>query len=85
MQTNCDIFSSEYKSHAKLKEIHAQAQVPDHKLVQEVDTRWNFTFHMFERMIEQHKAVTTTLCFLNRKIYASITQIWNCLKRQWVF
>ncbi|CAB4011938.1 zinc finger BED domain-containing 1-like [Paramuricea clavata] len=58
-------FHQSTKATDKLKEIQAQAQVPDHKLVQEVDTRWNSTFYMFERIIEQHEAVMTTLCLSN--------------------
>ena len=59
-------FHQSTKATDKLKEIQAQVHVPIHKLIQEVDTRWNSTFYMFERIIEQHEAVTTTLCLSNR-------------------
>ena len=40
--------------------------LPDHKLVQQVDTRWNSTYYMVERYLEQHEAIRTTLCLLDR-------------------
>ena len=44
-----------------LKIIQAQLQLPEHQLSQEVCTRWNSTFCMLERLLEQHRAVTTVL------------------------
>lgn len=40
--------------------------IPEHKLIQQVDTRWNSTFYMLERYLEQHEAIKTTLCLLDR-------------------
>ena len=34
--------------------------------MQEVDTRWNSTFYMFERIFEQHAAITTAVCLSSR-------------------
>ena len=39
--------------------------LPDRKLVQQVDTRWNSTYYMVERYLEQHEAIQTTLCLLD--------------------
>ena len=55
-------FHHSSKASEKLTDIQKQLGVPEKKLVQEVDTRWNSTFYMFERMIELHESVTTTLC-----------------------
>ena len=38
---------------------------PNHKLTQDIVTRWNSTFYMFERIVEQNEAICTTLCMLN--------------------
>ncbi|XP_068221932.1 zinc finger BED domain-containing protein 4-like [Palaemon carinicauda] len=32
----------------------------------DVDTRWNSAFYMMERFLEQHEAITTTLCFVGK-------------------
>ena len=40
--------------------------LPDHKLIQQVDTRWNSTYYMLQRYLEQHEAIKTTLCLLDR-------------------
>ena len=54
------------KSSEKVKEIQGQLGIPQHKLIREVETRWNSTYYMFDRIIEQHQAVTTALCLGNR-------------------
>jgi hypothetical protein len=35
-------------------------------LIQEVSTRWDFTYYMMERIVEQYNAITTALCPLDR-------------------
>ena len=42
-----------------LSNIQAQLQVPEHQLSQECSTRWNSTFYMLERFLEQRCAITT--------------------------
>ena len=59
-------FHQSVKATEKLKEVQCQIKLPEHKLIQEVDTRWNSTFYMFERIVEQHQAITTALCLSNR-------------------
>ncbi len=55
-------FHHSAKATDKLREIQKQLGIPEAKLMQEVETRWNSTFYMFKRIIEQQEAVTTTLC-----------------------
>ena len=50
----------------KLRVVQRQIGIQEKKLIQAVETRWNSTFYMFERIVEQHQAVTTALCLLNR-------------------
>ncbi|XP_028414611.1 zinc finger BED domain-containing protein 4-like [Dendronephthya gigantea] len=59
-------FHQSVKATEKLKEVQFQLKLPEHKLIQEVDTRWNSTFYMFERILEQHQAITTALCLNSR-------------------
>ena len=37
----------------KLREIQRQIGLKENKMIQEVETRWNSTFYMLERMVEQ--------------------------------
>lgn len=50
----------------KLHAIQARLDLPDHSLIQQVETRWNSTFYMMERYIEQCEAIRTTLCIQDR-------------------
>ena len=59
-------FHRSVKSAEKLRNVQKQLKVPEHKLVQEVSTRWNSTYLMFERIVEQFEAITTTLCLLGQ-------------------
>ena len=59
-------FHRSVKSAEKLREVQQQLSLPDHKLIQEVSTRWNSTYLMFERVIEQFDGITTALCLTNQ-------------------
>ena len=50
----------------KLRGIHQQLKVAEHKLIQPVDTHWNSVCYMLERLYEQTEAVTTALFLLGR-------------------
>ncbi|XP_059183544.1 E3 SUMO-protein ligase ZBED1-like [Centropristis striata] len=45
----------------KLKMKQEQMNVKQHALIQDVSTRWNSTFHMIERLLEQRWPLTATL------------------------
>ena len=59
-------FHHSAKATDKLREVQKQLGISEGKLIQEVDTRWNSTLYMFQRIIEQQQAVTTTLCLQGR-------------------
>ncbi len=59
-------FHQSVKATEKLKKVQNQLNLPEHKLIQEVDTRWNSTFFMFKLIVEQYDAITTALCLLGR-------------------
>ena len=46
-------FSHSCKATAKLEEIQEKKDLPKHRLIQDVATRWNSTFKMLERLYEQ--------------------------------
>lgn len=55
-------FHRSSKAADKLDSIQSCLKIENHKLIQDVETRWNSVFYMFERLVEQHEAVTTSLC-----------------------
>jgi hypothetical protein len=44
-------FHQSTKASDKLKEVQRQLGVPEAKLIQDVETRWNSTFYMFQRIL----------------------------------
>ena len=60
-------FHRSVKASDRLATVQKQLNLPTHKLIQEVETRWNSTFYMFQQYLEQHNAITTTLCLLDKK------------------
>lgn len=59
-------FHKSSKATDKLTVIQDQLNLPNHRLIQHVDTRWNSVFYMLERYLEQQEAVRTTLCMLDK-------------------
>lgn len=52
----------------KLAQIQQQLGTPVHKLINEVPTRWNSTYQMFERITEQKEAVWVSLASLKTDV-----------------
>lgn len=59
-------FHKSCKATDKLTAIQSRLNIDNHKLIQDVETRWNSAFYMLQRIIEQEEAIRTTLCLLSR-------------------
>ena len=59
-------FHRSCKATNKLTAIQSRLNIDNHKLIQEVETRWNSSFYMLQRIVEQEEAIRTTLCLLSR-------------------
>ena len=54
------------RSTKAMDKLQSQLNIPQHKLIQDVATRWNSVFYMLEQYLEQEEAVRTTLCMMDR-------------------
>ena len=54
--------------------------VANHKLIQQVETRWNSVFYIMERIVEQEKALWTTLCLIGMTYILISMEIINVIK-----
>ncbi|XP_070410613.1 zinc finger BED domain-containing protein 4 [Nothobranchius furzeri] len=57
-------FRSSTMAKEKLTQMQQQLGTPLHKLINEVPTQWNSTYHMLERLTEQKEAVWVSLASL---------------------
>lgn len=51
-------FNHSAAAQEKLTLIQKELKLPEHKLVQDVTTRWNSTFYMVNRLLEQKRAIS---------------------------
>ncbi|XP_054638097.1 zinc finger BED domain-containing protein 4-like [Dunckerocampus dactyliophorus] len=58
-------FKSSTTAKQKLFELQRQLARPEHKLIQEVDTRWNSTFAMLERLFNEREPMGAVLASLS--------------------
>lgn len=59
-----NIVSHFHRSGKATEELHliqASLNLPQHKLIQDVETRWNSTYYMLKRFIEQRPAISQYL------------------------
>ena len=58
----CKLVGHSYVGKASLEEVPRRLGLPVHKLIQEVSTRWNSTYEMYKRILEQKAAISAVLC-----------------------
>ncbi|XP_015434937.1 PREDICTED: zinc finger BED domain-containing protein 4-like [Dufourea novaeangliae] len=63
----------------KLSEMQNALNAPKHKLILEIETRWNSTYEMFNRLIEQKQAITSALLFFHIPFDSLTTIEWEIL------
>ena len=73
-------FRHSVQAYDKLKLIQKESSKEERKLVQEVETRWNSTLYMFQRIVEEYKEVKLTLCSLDREDLSISTDDVKILK-----
>ncbi|KAJ4924097.1 hypothetical protein JOQ06_000337 [Pogonophryne albipinna] len=76
-------FRSSILAKEKLVSVQKQLGRPTLKLLQEVETRWNSTYHMLQRLVDLREPVGAALASLNTEITtltsAEFTTISGCL------
>ena len=60
-------FPRSTKALDRLSDVQKQTGIPTGKLIQDVETRWNSSFYMFQSILQQHEAITTTLCLQGKQ------------------
>ena len=59
-------FHKSSKATEMLSQMQTRLNVSNHKLIQQVVTRWNSVYYMLQRYLEQHEAIRTALCMLEK-------------------
>lgn len=70
-------FHQSTKASDNLINVQTQQQLPEHRLVQAVDTRWNSVLYMLDRLYEQQQAVVTVLCLLGKNTLCFSKEEWS--------
>lgn len=67
---------------SKLRDLRKELNLPDHQLVQDVVTRWNSSYYMISRLLEQKRAVSLYLAETSAVNFENLsTQEWEFLEK----
>ncbi|XP_015437849.1 PREDICTED: zinc finger BED domain-containing protein 4-like [Dufourea novaeangliae] len=72
-------FKSSCLASDKLTEIQSALGIEKHKLILEVETRWNSTYEMFERLLQQKHAVTAALSYFDVPFELLTASEWDIM------
>ena len=61
------LFKQSVRATGKLSELQRDSNKSERKLVQEVETRWNSSYYMMQRIVEEYREVKLALCSLDRE------------------
>lgn len=53
----CERVQRSPRAREKLAELQREYELPPHPLIQDIPSRWNTSFHMLERLLEQKRAI----------------------------
>lgn len=67
-------FNHSSLAYYKLKKIQADLQMPEKQLIQDTTTRWNSTYFLLERLLEQKRCIS---------LYCSENDLGNLSANQW--
>ena len=72
-------FKSSCLAKDKLQEMQNEFNIPQHKLILETDTRWNSTYNMFHRLVEQRQAIESALEYFHISFESLTDNEWDTL------
>ncbi|XP_057598206.1 zinc finger BED domain-containing protein 4 [Hippopotamus amphibius kiboko] len=75
----CERVHRSPRAKAKLAELQKEYELPPHHLLQDVPSRWNTSFHMLQRLIEQKRAVNALAVECNFRELISCDQ-WEVMQ-----
>lgn len=64
---------------SKLRDLRRELHLPDHQLVQDVSTRWNSSYYMMSRLLEQKRTVSLYLAETSVNFENLSTEEWILL------
>jgi hypothetical protein len=73
-------FSHSALANTKLSQLQEQNNLPKHKLIENVPTRWNSVFLMLERILEQKKAIVV-YCSESSTLPSLDANKWNLIAK----
>lgn len=74
-------FNHSNQAQSKLRDLQQELNLPDHKLVQDVCTRWNSTYYMISRLLEQKRPVSLYLAETSVNFENLSTEQWKILEK----